>query len=84
VDLRIPSAESHTVRVINCHQNVPGVLKHVNKVLSEFNIEKQICDSRGGVAYLMADLVVEKESDLKRIYDNIIAMPENIVTRVLY
>jgi D-3-phosphoglycerate dehydrogenase len=39
VDLRIPAADSKTVRFINVHSNVPGVLKQINKLLSEYNIE---------------------------------------------
>ncbi|KAJ3286434.1 hypothetical protein HK104_009040 [Borealophlyctis nickersoniae] len=83
-DVRLPGANQETVRVINVHQNVPGVLKQINKVLSEFNIEKQICDSRGSIAYLMADLNLDADTDLQRINDSISSMPENIRTRVLY
>ncbi|KAJ3161907.1 hypothetical protein HDU88_007138 [Geranomyces variabilis] len=83
-DIRAPSAESKTVRLLNTHHNVPGVLKQINLVLSEFNIEKQIVDSRGAVAYLMADLAVEKEADYQRIYNSIEALASNIRTRLLY
>ena len=94
VDLRMPSADSKTVRLINIHANVPGVLKQINKLLSEYNIEKQICDSKESVAYLMADLAVEDETELKKIYASISSIPgkvflaahfsENIFTRILY
>ncbi|KAI9105222.1 hypothetical protein DFS34DRAFT_598588 [Phlyctochytrium arcticum] len=83
-DLRAPSADSKTVRILNVHQNVPGVLKQLNKVLSEFNIEKQICDSRGAIAYFMADLLVENEQDYQSIYDRIDALEQNVHTRLLY
>nr|KAJ3422104.1 hypothetical protein HK105_001155 [Polyrhizophydium stewartii] len=93
VDIRSPSTDANTARIINCHQNVPGVLKaslrallglQINRILSEFNIEKQICDSKGGVGYLLADIVVDSEKDLARIYESICAVQENIVTRLLY
>ncbi|KAI8926638.1 hypothetical protein BC831DRAFT_455507 [Entophlyctis helioformis] len=83
-DIRAPPADSSTVRVINVHQNVPGVLKQINRLLGEFNIEKQICDSKGAIAYLMADIVVDNQEDLARIYQSISAVPENVATRVLY
>ncbi|KAJ3318617.1 hypothetical protein HDV06_007142 [Boothiomyces sp. JEL0866] len=84
VDIRSPSADSLTIRVINIHQNVPGVLKQINKVLSDYNIEKQICDSKDAVAYFMADVTVEKEEDFVSIHNALTNMPENIQTRVLY
>ncbi|KAI8848370.1 hypothetical protein BC829DRAFT_417699 [Chytridium lagenaria] len=79
VDLRQISAKKKVLRVLNCHHNVPGVLK----ILSEFNIEKQICDSKGSIGYLVADLQADREVDLKTISDAISAMPENITTRFL-
>jgi D-3-phosphoglycerate dehydrogenase len=100
VDLRMPTADSKAVRFINIHQNVPGVLKQVNKILSEYNIEKQVCDSKDSIAYLMADLVMDNDAEMKRIHDDISSIPgmlyalhvharsnaatENIYTRVLY
>ncbi|KAI9142285.1 hypothetical protein BKA69DRAFT_1027698 [Paraphysoderma sedebokerense] len=86
VDLRVPSAASNTVRLINIHHNVPGVLKQINKLLDEFNIEKQMSDSKGDVAYVMADITIQKdlEANLKKIYESVSGMVENIGTRVLY
>ncbi|KAI8804428.1 hypothetical protein BJ742DRAFT_825241 [Cladochytrium replicatum] len=80
-DLRMPTAEDHkTVRILNTHQNVPGVLK----ILSEYNIEKQICDSRDAIGYLMADVSVENEAELKRIHEGIGSIRESIMTRILF
>ncbi|KAJ3126436.1 hypothetical protein HK100_010239, partial [Physocladia obscura] len=79
VDLKPKSNKS--IRIVNVHHNVPGVLKQVNKILSECNIEKQICDSKGSVAYLSADLEVSTESNIQAIVDGICALPENIMTR---
>ncbi|KAJ3269727.1 hypothetical protein HDV01_001069 [Terramyces sp. JEL0728] len=78
VDIRSPSADSLTIRVINIHQNVPGVLKQINKVLSDYNIEKQICDSKDAVAYFMADVTVEKEEDFVSIHNALNAMPVSL------
>ncbi|ORY00998.1 3-phosphoglycerate dehydrogenase [Basidiobolus meristosporus CBS 931.73] len=86
VDLRAISAnESKIIRVIHTHHNVPGVLKQVNNILANHNVEKQICDSTGDIAYLMADLTIsEGEEDLHRLYERVAATPETIMTRVLY
>ncbi|EEH23368.2 phosphoglycerate dehydrogenase [Paracoccidioides brasiliensis Pb03] len=43
-------------RVIFIHQNIPGVLRKVNEILGDHNVDKQMTDSRGDVAYLMADI----------------------------
>lgn len=37
--------EPNHVRVIYIHQNVPGVLKRVNEILGDFNVDKQMTDS---------------------------------------
>jgi D-3-phosphoglycerate dehydrogenase len=84
VDIRAPSADSMTIRIINVHQNVPGVLKQINKTLSDYNIEKQICDSKDAIAYFMADVTVENEGDMQIIYEALNKIPENILTKILY
>ncbi|KAI8607298.1 D-3-phosphoglycerate dehydrogenase [Chytriomyces sp. MP71] len=81
VDLKPLSGK--VVRVVNVHHNVPGVLKQVNKLLSDCNIEKQICDSKGSVAYLSADLEVNADTNIDVIVKGISAMPENIMTRLI-
>ena len=35
-DLRIPSEDSKCVRIVNCHQNVPGVLKVLSSLVLAF------------------------------------------------
>lgn len=83
-DLRAPSASSSTIRVINIHQNVPGVLKQINKILADFNIEKQYVDSREEIAYFMADVTIGVPSDLHQIHKALQEIRENIVTRILF
>ena len=57
VSLRsLTTDEPNHARVIFVHQNVPGVLKRVNQILGDHNVDKQMTDSRGDVAYLMADI----------------------------
>ncbi|KAI8899750.1 hypothetical protein BC833DRAFT_584501 [Globomyces pollinis-pini] len=84
VDIRAPSEDSHIIRIINIHQNVPGVLRQINKILSDYNIEKQTCDSKDAVGYFMANVGVENEQDMEAINLALQSIPENIFTRVLY
>lgn len=71
-------------RVIYIHQNVPGVLRKVNEILGDHNVDKQISDSRGDVAYLMADISDVKDGDIKEIHDALEALSSRIMTRVLF
>ena len=41
--------EPNHVRVIYIHRNVPGVLRTVNEILGDHNVDKQMTDSRGDV-----------------------------------
>ncbi|EJT76250.1 D-3-phosphoglycerate dehydrogenase 2 [Gaeumannomyces tritici R3-111a-1] len=71
-------------RVIYIHRNVPGVLRKVNEILGDHNVDKQISDSRGDIAYLMADISDVKEGDIKEIHDALEALSSRIMTRVLF
>ncbi|CDK25607.1 unnamed protein product [Kuraishia capsulata CBS 1993] len=76
--------QADAVRVLYIHQNVPGVLKTVNNVLAEHNIEKQFSDSRGDVAYLMADISHVNVDDIKSLYQQLEQTTYKIATRLLY
>lgn len=85
VALRGLDLEAENVcRVLYIHKNVPGVLKVVNQILSDHNIEKQFSDSRGEVAYLMADVSGITNEDIRHLHDELVATPFNISTRLLY
>jgi D-3-phosphoglycerate dehydrogenase / 2-oxoglutarate reductase len=84
VDLRaITLEEGDHIRVCHVHKNQPGVLKQVNEVLSPYNVEKQYSDSKGDVAYLMADIADVSPSDVNRLRELISATSANILTRLL-
>ncbi|KAF4983079.1 hypothetical protein FZEAL_1426 [Fusarium zealandicum] len=76
--------ESDTARVIFIHRNVPGVLRRVNEILGDHNVDKQISDSRGDVAYLMADVSKVKYEQIKDIFESLEGLSSRIMTRVLY
>jgi len=76
--------EPNHVRVIYIHRNVPGVLRRVNEILGDHNVDKQMTDSRGAVAYLMADISNVNTSEIKDLYQSLEDLGSRIRTRVLY
>ncbi|KAL1877104.1 hypothetical protein VTK73DRAFT_8841 [Phialemonium thermophilum] len=76
--------EPDHARVIYIHRNVPGVLRKVNEILGNHNVDKQISDSKGDIAYLMADVSDVKVDDIKDISEGLEALSSRILTRVLY
>jgi D-3-phosphoglycerate dehydrogenase len=50
------------------------VLRKVNEILGDHNVDKQISDSRGDNAYLMADISSIKYEQIKDIYDSLEAL----------
>ena len=76
--------EPNHVRVIYIHRNVPGVLRKVNEILGDHNVDKQMTDSRGEVAYLMADISNVNTSEIKDLYQSLEDLGSRIRTRVLY
>ena len=85
VQLRGLSADDMDhVRVIFIHKNVPGVLRQVNEILGDHNVEKQMSDSRGEVAYAMADVKDVNKIQIRELYDGLEALKSRVRTRVLY
>ena len=50
--------EPNHARVIYIHRNVPGVLRRVNEILGDHNVDKQITDSKGDVCFLTSFLLL--------------------------
>jgi D-3-phosphoglycerate dehydrogenase len=42
--------EPNHARVVYIHKNIPGVLRKVNEILGDHNVDKQMTDSRGDVS----------------------------------
>ena len=85
VNLRsLTQDEPNHVRAIFIHKNIPGVLGRVNAVLGDHNVDKQMSDSRGDVAYLMADISNVNSAQIKDIFQALEDLPSRIRTRVLY
>lgn len=84
VDLRAITAEQgRHIRVCHVHNNIPGVLRQVNEVLSPYNVEKQYSDSKGDIAYLMADIADVSPMDINKLREQISKTPANVLTRLL-
>ncbi|KEF61638.1 D-3-phosphoglycerate dehydrogenase 2 [Exophiala aquamarina CBS 119918] len=76
--------EPNHARVVFIHNNVPGVLRRVNEILGDHNVDKQMTDSRGDVAYLMADISSVKEDEIAELYRELENLKDKIQTRILY
>ncbi|OBZ79416.1 D-3-phosphoglycerate dehydrogenase 1 [Grifola frondosa] len=84
VDLRAITLEQPDhIRICYVHNNIPGVLRQVNEVLSPYNVEKQYSDSRGDIAYLMADIADVSPADINKLRELISKTSANILTRLL-
>jgi D-3-phosphoglycerate dehydrogenase len=80
-DLRLNG--KRVARVLHVHHNVPGVLRTINEIVGGHNVEKQICDNRGELAYLMMDISLTRDDDLERIKAQVESTQANIKTRIL-
>jgi D-3-phosphoglycerate dehydrogenase len=84
VDLRaITADQKDNVRVCYVHKNQPGVLRQLNEVLSPYNVGKQYSDSKGEIAYLMADIADVSTDDVRALRQAIQGTSANILTRLL-
>ncbi|KAH8120184.1 hypothetical protein DFH11DRAFT_1722026 [Phellopilus nigrolimitatus] len=84
VDLRaIDADQRNQIRLCHVHNNQPGVLRQVNEILSPYNVEKQYSDSKGDIAYLMADISDVSKQDVERLQDLVRQTRANILTRIL-
>ncbi|CAO3574523.1 unnamed protein product [Mortierella alpina] len=84
VDLRAIRDEENSIRLCYTHANVPGVLLRITNILADHNVDKQFSDSKGKIAYLMADISDVTPEQIQDIYRRVSETPTNIVTRVLY
>ncbi|KAG5642452.1 hypothetical protein DXG03_002762 [Asterophora parasitica] len=84
VDLRAITAEQDTqIRICHVHKNQPGVLRQINEALAPYNVEKQYSDSKGDIAYLLADIADVSRADVGKLQELIDSTDANILTRFL-
>jgi D-3-phosphoglycerate dehydrogenase / 2-oxoglutarate reductase len=72
-----------THRILNVHKNVPGVLRDINRIVSDHNanIRAQVLSTDSDIGYLIMDLEQDVSQDVKRA---IAALPTSIKTRILF
>ncbi len=72
-----------THRILNIHKNVPGVLRDINKIVSDrnANIRAQHLSTDNEIGYLVMDLDQDLSHDVKK---DIAALPTSIRTRILF
>jgi D-3-phosphoglycerate dehydrogenase / 2-oxoglutarate reductase len=70
-------------RILNVHRNVPGVLRDINKIVSDrnANIRAQVLSTDPDIGYLIMDLDQDVSVDVKRA---IAALETSIRTRILF
>jgi D-3-phosphoglycerate dehydrogenase len=70
-------------RILNVHRNVPGVLRDINRIVSdhEANIRAQVLSTDADIGYLLMDLDQDVSQDVKR---GIAALSTSIKTRILF
>jgi D-3-phosphoglycerate dehydrogenase len=72
-----------THRILNVHRNVPGVLRDINKIVSDqnANIHAQVLATDPEIGYLVMDLDHDVSDSVRRA---IAALSTSIRTRILY
>jgi D-3-phosphoglycerate dehydrogenase / 2-oxoglutarate reductase len=80
VELPMPK-DAH--RILNVHRNVPGVLRDINKIVSDLNanIRAQVLATDPDIGYLIVDLDQDVSKDVKNA---VAALPTSIRTRILF
>ncbi|MBK9295203.1 MAG: phosphoglycerate dehydrogenase [Oligoflexia bacterium] len=70
-------------RILNVHKNVPGVLKEINRIISDLgaNISGQYLATDSQIGYLIVDLDKQVSDKVK---EEIGKLPTSIRTRILY
>lgn len=76
-----PTEGAH--RILNVHKNVPGVLKDINRIVSELgaNVRAQALSTDAGIGYLVMDTDQEFSNDVKAAIEG---LKTSIKTRILY
>ena len=70
-------------RILNVHKNVPGVLRDINKIVSDSNanVRAQVLSTDPDIGYLLMDLDQDVSGDVKKAVG---ALPTSIKTRILF
>jgi len=72
-----------THRILNVHRNVPGVLRDMNRIVSDLNanIDSQVLSTDAQIGYLIMDLEQDVSAEVSRRIDE---LETSIRTRIVY
>ncbi len=78
-----PPVNPGTHRILNVHRNVPGVLRDINRIVSDMqaNIQAQILATDANIGYLLMDLDQDVSVDVQKA---IASLETSIRTRILF
>jgi D-3-phosphoglycerate dehydrogenase len=70
-------------RILNVHRNEPGVLRDINKIVSDLgaNISAQFLATDANIGYLVIDI---ERTQAQLVVEQIAKLKTNIRTRILY
>jgi len=70
-------------RILNIHRNQPGVLRDINKIVSDLdaNIRAQVLSTDPDIGYLIMDLDQDVSQDVRKAVGD---LPASIRTRILF
>lgn len=68
-------------RILNIHQNVPGVLRDINNILAGYNVRGQSLMTRNEQGYMIVDVDSLVSDQVKQLISE---LPSSIKTRLLY
>ena len=70
-------------RILNIHRNVPGVLRDINRIVSDLNanIRSQLLSTDPDIGYLIMDLDDDVSQHVKSA---VASLPTSIKTRILF
>ncbi|KAI9329224.1 D-isomer specific 2-hydroxyacid dehydrogenase [Zopfochytrium polystomum] len=68
-------------RICNVHRNVRGVLREIDYVVGNYNVGKQVLDTKEGVGYLVVD--VQAEDLATEVVSQLAVLSHSIRTRIL-
>jgi D-3-phosphoglycerate dehydrogenase len=80
--IELPIANG-THRILNVHKNVPGVLRDINKIVSDHNanIQAQVLSTDADIGYLVMDIDQAVSFGVKKAIG---ALETSIKTRILF
>jgi D-3-phosphoglycerate dehydrogenase len=73
--------KSGNCRIVSMHRNQRGVLREIDHILSEYNVGKQVLDTKDNVGYLIAD--VDAASVSTEIVSQMAMLAATIRTRII-